>query len=201
MDGDIRTSLRLLVANRRSPEARALFLQLAAYAEKRVNSVGRSRYPDVLSGAEREEVTADVMMQLMSGALAAFRGDTLPALLAYVRQICDRSLYKAAQRRLRERATLDGQGGEHVRDWSGTLPGPDEAVRAVPEPELPAKDRDYLLAVLRSGSRADYARDHDVSRAAVTQRINRIKQRISELDLEQQRLTEAWLRHQAAQLE
>jgi hypothetical protein len=193
----VRGPLRLLLADRGAPEAQALFLTLAGYVDRRVRRQTQARYRDLLGAAEQDEVVAEVLYQLMAGSLAQFRGDSLPELLGFVRSVSDRCLGRAARKRLRERQALDLEGQEEVRSWSGTLPRPDQVVHLVPESPLAAQDEDYLRALLRAGSRADFARATGVSRAAVTQRVQRIKARIEGLSPLEQQAAEGWLHHEA----
>ena len=196
MDG-LRTHLRQLLADRTSPEAEALYLTLAGYIERRVRRTAMSRYADLLGPPEIEEAVGEVLLQLMAGSLAQFRGDTLPELLAFVRSICDRCVGRAARKRIKERNALDEQGQQAVRGWNGDVPSPDQAVRMVPESPLSTTDQEYLVALLHAGSRADYAKQNGVSRAAVTQRVQRIRARIEALPSLDQEAAEAWLRHEA----
>lgn len=194
---DIRGAVDALLADRRSVEARALYLTLARYIDHRVSRVARSRYPDLLPRPLQEELIGEVLLELMSGALAGFRGQRLPELLAYVRRICDRVSWRAAQRRIRERDTLEGEAAETVRAWSATPARPDAGVRMEPVSPLDEKDATYLLALLEAGSRSEHARREGVSRAAVTQRVQRIRRRISEMSEREQASAEAWMRRQA----
>ena len=192
--------LRRLLADRHSPEARGLFLTLAGYVDRRTQRVVRSRYDDLLSVAEREEVVSEVLYELLNGALLGFRGETMPELLAYVRRISDRFCWKAAQKRIRERDVLDGPAGEVVRTWFSAPEAPDHGAEVVPPCPLDERDADYLVALLASGSRAELARAQGVSRAAVSQRVQRIKSRISQLSSDEVEDAEVWLRHQAARI-
>ena len=198
---DVREQVRALIADRHTPEARALYLELARYVHGRVHRHARSRYGDILSDSDEEELVGEVLYQLVSGGLASFRGHSLPELLGFCRSVSDRVVWRAARKRLRERDSLEGVAGEHVRDWSGHLPGPDEAVRMMPEPSISETDQDYLLALLQAGSRSDFAREEGVSRAAVTQRVQRIRARIHALSEQEQQATEIWLRQRAQQLQ
>ena len=137
----------------------------------------------------------------MSGALARFQGRTVGELLAFVRTISDRLVGHAAFKRIRERDSLAGELGETVRNWTGTEPMPDEVVRLVPDCPLSQEDADYLTALFASGSRADLARQNGVSRAAVTQRLNRIRTRIHALPNMQQSAAKAWIEGLAMQSE
>ena len=194
---DIRPQLRLLLADRHSPEARALFLTLAGYAHSRVRRHARSRYGDLLGAPDEEELVADVLLQLMAGSLATFRGHSLPELLAFVRSICDRSVWRLARLRRRERDTLEGPVGEEVRGWNAASPSPEASVRMVPASPLNQADQGYLMELLEAGSKAEMARLQGVSRAAVTQRVQRIRARIEQLSPRDQATAEAWLRGSA----
>ncbi len=195
---NIRAALDQLLCNRHTPEARGLYTTLARYAHRRVESTARRRFSDVLAPADREELTADVLLQLMSGALARFKGETVAELLAFVRTICDRLVGHAAFKRIRERDTLAGEVGDQVREWISGDDRPDELVRLEPKCPLTEEDAEYLEALFASGSRADLARDRGISRAAVTQRIARIRNRIDSLSNFEQNAAKAWIENLAA---
>ena len=190
---NIRPALEQLLCNRHTPEARGLYTTLARYAHRRVETIARRRFSDVLGAPDREELVADVLLQLMSGALARFQGSTVAELLAFVRTISDRLVGHSAFKKIRERDTLAGEVGDHVREWISVEQRPDEAVRLVPNCPLTQEDADYLEALFTSGSRADLARDMGISRAAVTQRISRIKNRIESLPLLKRSAAKAWI--------
>jgi hypothetical protein len=198
---DVRPGLEALLADRNSEEARALFLRLAGYIDGRVGRVVAGRYRDLLGNADQEEVTGEVLFELMNGALAGFRGGSLGELLSYVRRISDRCVWRAAQRRIRERNLLDGEHAETVAAWHGDVPSPDGLVHFVPECPLSEEDEAYLRTLLAAGSRAEMARQANVSRAAVTQRVQRIRRRISALPAREQSAAEAWMRHAAREAE
>jgi hypothetical protein len=190
---NIRPALQALLANRHTPEARGLYMTLARYAHRRVENTSRRRFSDVLAAPDREELVAEVLLQLMSGALARFQGHSVGELLAFVRTISDRLVSHSAFKRIRERDTLAGEMGDHVRNWMSRELRPDEAVRLKPKCPLNEEDAQYLTALFSSGSRADLARDRGISRAAVTQRITRIKNRIDALPAFEQRAAKAWV--------
>jgi len=191
----LRRQLRLLLADRRSPEARALFDVLCRYAHRRVAIVSR-HCGGALVEAEQEEAVAEVLLQLMQGSLAAFRGETLPELLGFVRTIADRTTWRMIRRRDRERALIQGDTSL-VEDWSAALPRPDAHLEMVPASPLPDADQIYLLQLLQAGSKAELARRAGVSRAAVTQRVQRIRLRVAELPAPARLAHEVWL-NQAA---
>jgi hypothetical protein len=196
---DFQHQLQQLLSNRRSPEARAFYLSILRYVERRVQSVWRQRYRDLLSPTDLEEVVADVGMRLMTGALARFRGSTPAELYAYVRTISDRSLGKAVRKRLRERDTLNEVGTEQATAMLGSVPGPDtaEVVAACP---LNQRDQDYLLRLMAAGSKAEYARQHAQSRAAVTRMVQRIRSRIAALEPDARVAVDVWMHQQAREI-
>lgn len=190
---DFSHQLELLQSNRHSAEARALYTTLAGYIHRRVEHMRIQRYPDLLSQARAEELVAEILYQLMSGGLARFHGDSLPQLLGYVRTISDRTVWRAARRTREERDALDGPAGEAVRSWSRPTRPPDEAVRMVQHTKMREADRRYLEQLLRHGSKAELARQLGVSRAAVTQRVHRIQERIASLSRGEQEAVRSWL--------
>jgi DNA-directed RNA polymerase specialized sigma24 family protein len=175
---DIRVALEQLLANRHTPEARGMYMTLARYTHRRVDVTSGRRYSDILSRVDREEIVGEVILQLMSGALARFKGNSVAELLGFVRTIADRMVGHAARKRIRERNTLAGEMGDEVRSWMGKETAPDHSVRMNQICPLTEEDAAYLTALFGAGSRADLARDRGISRAAVTQRLNRIRNRI-----------------------
>jgi DNA-directed RNA polymerase specialized sigma24 family protein len=70
---------------------------------------------------------------------------------------------------------------------------PDEEVELAVDSPLRPKDQAYLLELLQAGTKAELARRTGVSRAAVTQRVQRIRSRIDAL-AQQDRLThDVWM--------
>lgn len=188
---DLRHQLGLLISDRHSPEAKALFEILCRYAHRRVAVVSR-HCGNALSETEQEEIVGEVLLQLMQGSLAAFRGETLPELLGFVRTIAERTSWRAIRRRDRERTAIN-EDGDLLEDWSASMPRPDAHIEVRSETPLPDNDRSYLLELLRAGSKAELARRSGVSRAAVTQRVQRIQNRVAELSHHDRMSHEAWL--------
>lgn len=195
-----RDELSLLLADRHSPEARAFFAWLLRYVERRVTTVGSRLYPDLVQPSELEEITAETMVQLVGGSLARFRGESMNELVAYVRVIADRAVCHKVRRRLLERRTLENRGAELAASWTGRLDDSADLVRQVPDCPLQSSDMDYLTALLRAGSKGELARRQGVSRAAVTQRVQRIQARIDALAPRDRAAAEAWLEHAARQV-
>jgi hypothetical protein len=189
--------LRALLADRTAPETRALCLSLAPSIHQRIASHIQHRYPDLLAAPDEEELVEEVLMELLTNGLRNFRGGTVPELVAYVRRIADCAVWKRATRRRRERDALAGEVGEIVRSWSSAAPEVEESLRHLPACPLSSTDEAYLLELLRAGSRADFARRQGVSRAAVTQRVQRIRDRIEALSPLDRASAEAWLLHAA----
>ena len=188
-----RDSLHQLLADRHSAEAMALGHTLLKYVNNRVRRVSL-RCGSALSPSEGEDCAAEVMVQLLSGGLVRFRGDSLPELLAFVRTISDRTTWRAIRRRSRERAAL---AADDTPPWTPVPQTPDQLIEWVPDSPLPAEDQTYLLELLRSGSKAELARRQGVSRAAVTQRVKRILVRVAGLTSQERLSHEAWLQRGA----
>lgn len=196
---DFRRQLRLVIADRHGAEATALYRTCFDYALRRVVVLGRTRCRGLLDEADHEEIVAEVVTQLMEGALARFRGGTVGELLAFVRTMTDRMAIRRAQRHLRQRDTIAGvlDGGE--APWEqAEPPSPSDVAEDVPSP-LDRADQAYLVALLQAGSKAELARTAGVSRAAVSQRVARIEARIASLSTGQREAHLAWL-HRAAGL-
>jgi hypothetical protein len=193
-----RDQVRLLVADRHSAEARALYELVLRYAEKRVHGVASACWQGMFGSSELDEIVAEVLYQLVSCSLATFRGETPGELFGFVRTICDRTLWRSAHRRLRERDALEASP-EEIEAWNAHLSGPEEAVRLVPETPLSEDDQSYLRDLLAAGSKVEHARRSGVSRAAVTQRVQRIRGRIARMSPDEQMAVDAWLTQAARQ--
>lgn len=193
---DVRRQLRLLLANRHAPESAALFQTLLKYIHRRVQNVNRT-CGNPLSHSQQEEVCAEVLLQLIQGSLASFRGKTLPELYGFVRTIADRTTWRVVRRHERERNALGGVGNEAMDRWTATVERPDANIELTPDSPLSATDQAYLLSLLEAGTKAELSRRAGVSRAAVTQRVQRIRARIDELDPHQRMAHEVWLAHAA----
>lgn len=189
---DIRPQLRQLLSNRRSPEAMALFEQLSRYVQRRVGMVSR-RCGNALQASEQEEVVADVLLGLLKGSLATFRGHTEPELLAFVRTVADRTSWRRIRRKTKERILIHGEAADMVESWNATMPSPDATSEHQASSPLPDADQTYLVNLLEAGSKAELARRAGVSRAAVTQRVQRIRVRIAALSRMERVQQEVWL--------
>lgn len=191
---DFQTTLRGMLADRHGLEARALFLTLSRYVEGRVRWFGKVRASDLFGDADLEEIVAEVMLQLMVGSLAQFRGDSLPELLGFVRTVTDRCLWRTAKKRIGEKRALENESvAEVLRDRHSAPRRPDELVLLLPESPIDSKDQDYLNELFAAGSKAEYARQAGVSRAAVTKRVDRIRSRIDAMAIDQRAAAEAWI--------
>ncbi|MFT5684366.1 MAG: hypothetical protein ACI8RZ_005307 [Myxococcota bacterium] len=190
-------ALCALQTNPHAKEALRLYQRMERFVKGRVYRMGRIRYRDLLCEATLEDVISEVLYQMLSGALLQFRGHTLSELLGFSRTIADRTLWRAARRRIRERETLLVLA-EEIQGWSVRPLRPDQSLIAVPQTPLSDSDSDYLLSLLKAGSHACLARELEVSRAAVTQRVQRIRARIAKLSEVEQATAECWMRQSAA---
>ena len=179
-----------VLADRHTPEARALYEILLKYIDRRAHSVWRRRYRDVLTASEVEEVVAEAMTRLMLGSLVRFRGETLASLYAFVRTITDRTLKESVHRRLRERRAREAILDQRTENRS-VPPLYEVEVHEVP---LSKDDQDYLEQLMGAGSLAALARQRGQSRAAVTRMVQRIRSRIEAMPADSQLAIEAWLR-------
>ncbi len=190
--------LRALLANRNSREAREFFHALMVYVDRKVHSLWRQRWEDVLGNAEREEVVGQVMLELLSGGLVRFQGENLNQLYAYTRTITERALLSRAQSRLRQERLSRADADPFGR---AVTPRPDDFSDCPDEIPLSAADQDYLLGLLRAGGQAEYARRLEVSRAAVTLRLQRISARVEAMSQNDQASVRAWCEHAAQRVE
>jgi DNA-directed RNA polymerase specialized sigma24 family protein len=193
--GEFRRQLRLLMADRTTPEAAAMFQVLIRYVHKRVVRVC-ARCGGRIAPSRQEELVADVMLQLMDGGLVRFRGGSLPELLGFVRTIADRGTWRAVRGLERERAALAGADLDTVRHWTAIPPRPDE-MELLADTPLSEGDQVYLIQLLRAGSKAELARRAGVSRAAVTQRVQRIRARIGALAEQDRMAHQVWMTRSA----
>lgn len=193
---DFQTQLRDLLANRHTAEAQALYMKLLQYIDRRTNLLVRRRAAGIFSSAEREELVGEVLMQLISGSLATFRGESIGELMAFVRTITDRTVFRAARKRIRERETVREEAAQ-IERWFAELEGPADHASMVDDCPLSEEDEAYLRALLGAGSKVALAQDRGISRAAVTQRVQRIQRRIAKLPQQDQMAVQAWLRRAA----
>lgn len=194
-------NLRRILADRHSPEAAALFQTLLDFVERRVAYQARTRCRGLLAEADQEEVIGDVLFQLMEGALMRFRGQTMAELHGFVRTMTDRTAIRRAQRRLRERETVADLRDAQDATWARrSHTGPDDQVDFGAPSPLDETDQQYLRELIAAGSKAELARNQGVSRAAVTQRIARIRARIAALTPPRRAAHEAWLQRTASEV-
>lgn len=192
----LRDQIRQLTADRQSPEARALYGTLAKYVQRRVQSVARHAASDLMTSAHIEEVVADVLLQLVTGALLQFRGHSIGELLSFVRTVSDRRLWRVIKRRINDKRMMAQLEPQDAAYREASL-RPDKLVQMVPDLPLPEADEAYLRDLLVAGSKAELARRNSLSRAAVTQRVQRIQKRIQNLQPQQKMAVDAWLRQAA----
>jgi len=100
---DIQSTLQRALASRHAPEARALYLLILKYVDRRAHTTWRNHYRDLLSQDEVEELVAETLVRLMSGALMRFAGDTEESFYAFLRTVTVRTVRESAHRKIRER--------------------------------------------------------------------------------------------------
>lgn len=194
--------LERVLVDRHAPEARAFYAHLLGGIDARARSVWRSCYADLLSPEEIDEVVSDVLQRLVRNALARFRGDTEGELWAFVRTVTDRCVWHRAQRKLRERRLLRSDLPALDAEWlsGGSATGEEPDMEHLQAVALNERDQTFLVELMDAASKAEYARRHNVSRAAVTQRVQRIRERIDALRPREQEAVDAWLHVAARQV-
>lgn len=192
----VQEQLRALAVNRRSCESTAFLLEILHFVVARVQAQRRHLYADLLGAAEAEDVASEVLLDLTTRGLHSFRGETMAELMAYVRTAADRTLRRRARRRLMERQILQRPEAE-LGSWTRPSLGVERFELEPRHLDLSAADQAWLEALLAAGSQAHYARALGVSRAAVSQRVQRIQQRIAALPEGPRTDVEVWLMHAA----
>ena len=193
----IQENIRHLMINRHSPEAMELYMLLMKYTHKRVLYITKTCGSDRLTYPEIEDLVSDVMLQLINGSLAQFRGSTIPELIAFVRTVTDRRIWRTRTKRIKDRELLNRIRSTREDALATTIDSPDDLVEFEPETPLNQEDEKYLEALIRAGSKAEYARQNDISRAAVTQRVKRIVKRIESFTQADQMAVESWMNRMA----
>jgi hypothetical protein len=194
---DIQKHIRHLMINRHSPEAIELYTMLMRYIYKRVFYITKTCGSDRMSTAEVEDLVSEVMLQLINGSLAQFRGQSVPELIGFVRTVTDRRIWRTRTRRIQNQEMLKRLRSQKPDFLMSTLEAPDAVVEFDSETLLSEEDERYLEALIRAGSKAEYARQLDKSRAAITQRVKRIVGRIEALASADQLAVDSWLQRVA----
>ena len=195
---DIQSTLQRALASRHAPEARALYLLILKYVDRRAHATWRNHYRDLLTKDEVEELVAETLVRLMSGALMRFHGETEEAFYAFLRTVTVRTVREAALKRLREREGRERLG----RERRETVVQAPEIRTAAPTGDIPlsATDQEWLRELFRAGSRAELARQRGQSRAAITRMVQRIRSRIEALPDRDQVAVRAWMHREARAL-
>lgn len=151
-----------------------------------------ARCGDRVGPADVDDIVSDVLLTLLRGGLECFRGESEPQFRAYLRVISQRATWALATRRSRERSVA-----EELVASTTAMSAPPAEVEFDCRTPLGREDRIYLQALMRAGSRAELAREKGVSRAAVSQRLQRIDRRVGRAPQRSQEAHEGWLRVQA----
>ena len=170
---------------------------VAKWATFEVRSAHRSRYRDLLTDAEVEELAADVLGDLLGRSLARFEGQNDRQLYVYVRTTAHRAVSRAARRKVLDRqsvATLRKEAPPDLPPLVGRLPSPPR-VRLRPEDPLPisAADEAYLRDLLAAeGKLAALAEARGVTRGSVTKMVQRILKRLDALSADERERVGEW---------
>lgn len=191
---EIQQQIRILLVHRHTPEALELYTMLMKYTYKRVIYITKSCGNDRLSSVEVEDIVSDVMLQLINGSLSQFRGQTIPELIGFVRTVTDRRIWRNRTKRINERELLKRMKTEQDSPFATSSTQPDDSFEFDPDSPLTQDDELYLAALIQAGSKAEYARQNQLSRAAVTQRVKRIIGRIEAFTQADQLAVDSWLR-------
>jgi hypothetical protein len=171
---------------------------VAKWGLKEVRSAWRSRYQDLLSSEEMEELSGDVLGELLWRSLGRFRGATGNELYVYVRTMCRRSVGRAARRKILDRQSISRLQQEAPPGDPPLLgrPQPQPPVRLRGEggpPPISATDQAYLEALLRAGGKLSaLAEQRGVTRSSVTKMVQRILARLDALEPQQREQVGDW---------
>lgn len=171
---------------------------VAKWGLKEVRSAWRARYADLLSPQEVEELSGDVLSELLWRSLGRFRGHTGNELYVYVRTMCHRAVGRAARRKVLDRQSIQKLQSEAPPDDPPLLGRP-EAPPLVRlrgeggELAISATDREYLEALLRVGGKMSaLAEQRGVTRSSVTKMVQRILSRLDALEPDQREQVGVW---------
>ncbi len=190
----LREQIQRIAADRHSPEAKSLFAMLAEYCARRVQRVVRTNAPTLLSASDQEDIVAEVMIQMVQGSLLSFRGETVRQLLAFTRTVTDRCIWRAIKK-ARRKQQIEQLADE--RPVALSQANQERMVIMMGENPLTDEDERYLEALIAAGSKAELARQRGSSRAAITQRVQRIQSRIEKMNDRDRCAVEVWMEHQA----
>lgn len=164
----------------------------AEWTDHEVRSAWRSRYYDLFSTEEADDLAGEAVGELLRSALPSFRGGTAAELYGFTRTVAHRTVSRAARRRCKDRSSLALLRSQ--RERPGPV-GPDVTARWHADRPLPlsCSDQEYLLELLSvNGSRSKLARLRGVNRSAVTKMVQRILVRLDELDEDQRAQVGQW---------
>ena len=182
-----RDAAALMALVREQADRAALRAAVAKWGLKEVRAAWRSRYSDLLSAEEVEELSGDVLSELLWRSLGRFRGHTGNELYVYVRTMCRRAVSRAARRRILHRESIQTLRAEAPPDRPPLLGRPAQAppIRLRGEPSAPpisATDQEYLEALLGvRGKLSALAEQRGVTRSSVTKMVQRILGRLDSL--------------------
>lgn len=170
---------------------------VARWATFEVRSAHRARYRDLLTDAEVEEISADVLSELLGRSLARFEGQNDRQLYVYVRTSAHRAVGRAARRKVLHRKSVAKMRQEAPPDLPPLVGSPEPAprVRLNSEAPLPisADDEAYLRELLEAGGKlASVAERRGVTRGSVTKMVQRIMRRLDDLTPDERERVGEW---------
>ena len=190
---DVQQQIRHLLVHRHSAEALELYTLVMKYAYRRVVHVTSGSTAYKLTKAEVEDLVSEVMLQLINGSLAQFRGNTIPELLGFVRTVTDRRVWRDRTKRIKSHEMMRSLKAETERHPNHSRIALDTVYEFDVDTPLSQEDQAYLAGLIEAGSKAEYARRNSLSRAAVTQRVKRIVNRIELFTENEQMAVQSWM--------
>lgn len=193
----VQQHIRQLLVHRHSAEAMELYTLIMKYTHKRVLHVTSGSTAYKMTKAEVEDLVSDVMLQLINGSLAQFRGESIPELLGFVRTVTDRRVWRDRTKRIKGYEMLRTLKADRQQQVKHTTMGCDPLYDFEVETPLSPEDKGYLTELIEAGSKAEFARRNELSRAAVTQRVKRIVRRIETFTEQEQMAVQSWMQRAA----
>ncbi len=171
---------------------------VARWGLKEVRSAWRSRYADLLTTQEVEELSGDVLGELLLRSLGRFQGGTGNELYVYVRTMCRRSVARAARRKILDRQSIRRLQREAPQDDPPLLgqpsrPAPPRLRTEHGPPPISETDQAYLEALLQVGGKlSSLAEQRGVTRSSVTKMVQRILGRLDTLEPDEREQVGVW---------
>ena len=121
------------------------------YAHRRVIHVTSGSTADRMTAAEVEDLVSDVMLQLINGSLAQFRGDSIPELLGFIRTVTDRRVWRDRTKRIKSHEMMRSLKAERERHPKHTPMVQEERYDFDADTPLSDEDQTYLTGLIEAG--------------------------------------------------